>query len=421
MINLLQNAGFEGEWWRETASGKFYGEIFVPKPWVAFWREGTSVPHDPANQTGYGRPEFQIISREVPFLTPLRIRTGSHAVKLFTFYRIHDAGLYQQVQGIQPGSRLRGTAWAHAWSSSADDAASSDGVGSRSIFVRASDPIPEPLGAESSLLNFTFSLGIDPKGGTDPWSANVVWGEGAHIYNGYAQVPPVEVVAATSTVTLFLRSSVLWPLKHCDAYLDDAQLVAVGEVSAPLEVSITPVPVVVGTPFEVYARGDEGAKTFQFAQDTVFAKPPVARDDGGAVCQAVATAPGNYEVRVTSATGASSSVAFVVEPVPPPALPDFVPPREPYERTYLLLPPDASGEWLMAIAGSGIWDKRRWTIGGSADDAGIGPKVRRVVAVNPLQWRGDLKKYLEEAYPGVEYVALTAATPADLMRLLRSL
>ncbi len=75
----------------------------------------------------------------------------------------------------------------------------------------------------------------------------------------------------------------------------------------------------------------------------------------------------------------------------------------------------------MAIAGSGIWDKCRWTIGGSADDAGIGPKVRRVVAVNPLQWRGDLKKYLEEAYPGVEYVALTAATPADLMRLLRSL
>ncbi len=82
-------------------------------------------------------------------------------------------------------------------------------MGSRSIFVRASDPIPEPLGAESSLLNFTFSVGIDPKGGTDPWSANVVWGEGAHIYNGYAQVPPVDVVAATSTVTLFLRSSVL--------------------------------------------------------------------------------------------------------------------------------------------------------------------------------------------------------------------
>lgn len=421
MINLLQNAGFEGEWWRETASGEPYGEIFVPKPWVAYWREGTSVPHDPANQVGYGRPEFQIISRGAPFLTPPRIRTGSRAVKLFTFYRIHDAGLYQQVQGIQPGSRLRGTAWAHAWSSSADDATSSDGVGSQPIFVRASDPIPEPLGAEPRLRNFTFSVGIDPKGGTDPWSADVVWGEGAHIYNGYAQIPPVEVVAAMSTVTLFVRSSVLWPLKHCDAYLDDTQLVVVGEASAPLEVEVTPLSVVVGTPFEVRTQGDEGAKAFHFVQDTVFAKPPVVQDDGDVICQAVATAPGNCEVRVTSATGASGSVAFVVEPMPAPTVPDCVPPREPYERTYLLLPPNASGEWLMAIAGSGIWDKRRWTIGGSADDAGIGPKVRRVIAVNPRQWRGNLRKYLEEAYPGVEYVALNAATPADLMRLLRSL
>ncbi len=421
MINLLQNAGFEGEWWRETAVRKSYGEIFVPKPWVAYWREATSVPHDPANQVGYGRPEFQVISRETPFLVPLRIRTGSRAVKLFTFYRIHDAGLLQQVQGIQPGSRLRGTAWAHAWSSSVDDSASSDGAGNQPIFVRESDPLPESLlSAESGLLNFTFSVGIDPKGGTDPWSADVVWGEGAHIYNGYAQIPPVEVVAATSTITFFIRSSVLWPLKHCDAYLDDAQLVVVGETSTPLEVEISPASIVAGVPFEVRAQGDDGAKTFHFGHEGIFAKPPVVRDDGSLVCQAVATAPGVYEVRVISVTGASGSMNFAVEPTPVLPSPDFIPPREPYVRTYLLLPPDASGEWLMAVASSGIWDRRRWTIGGSADDAGIGPKVRRVVAINPHQWRGDLRKYLEEAYPGVDYVALTAASPADLMRLLRS-
>ncbi len=420
MTNLLRNPGFEGEWWRETASGHTFDEVYVPKPWVAFWREGLPVPHDPLNTTGYGRPEFQIINREAPFLAPLRIRSGNRAVKLFTFYRIHDAGLYQQVLGVQPGSRLRGTAWAHAWSSTEDDARSSEGVGSQPFFVRASDPVPEPFIPEAGLLNFTFEVGIDPKGGKDPWSADVVWGEGAHVYNGYAQIPPVEAIAATSTVTLFLRSSALWPFKHCDAYIDDAQLVLIGETSAHVEIEMSPQVVIVGQPFEVRAEGDDGESlVFTFSHETIFAKAPDV-DGDSAVCRAVATAPGDYEVRVVSAKGGSASLGFRVDPVPLPAVPDCVAPREPYARTYLLLPPTASGEWVMAIASSGVWDRRRWTIGGSADDAGIGPKVRRVIAVNPQQWGSDLKQFFEEAYAGVEYVALVAATPAELLRLLRA-
>ncbi len=221
MSNLLHNADFEDGTWRETFNGTEYGEIDVPREWVAFWKEGLPVPHDPENHDGYRRPETKVIQRQPPYLDPLRIHTGDQAWLCFTFYGIHDAGLYQRIEGIEPGTRLRASAWAHAWSSQDDDPHTSTGVGGGPFFRLESEE------ATSDQQNFTFHVGIDPTGGTDPWSDSVIWGEGAHIYNVYAQVPPVEAVAEGTAVTVFLRSSVLWRFKHCDAYWDTAELVAV--------------------------------------------------------------------------------------------------------------------------------------------------------------------------------------------------
>ena len=65
-------------------------------------------------------------------------------------------------------------------------------------------------------------------------------------------------------------------------------------------------------------------------------------------------------------------------------------PRIPYERPYVLLPPGAGEPWARAVVDA-TWDKHRYTLGGSADDAGIGNlDVRNVIAVNPDQWPGDL-------------------------------
>ena len=45
------------------------------------------------------------------------------------------------------------------------------------------------------------------------------------------------------------------------------------------------------------------------------------------------------------------------------------------------------------------------TIGGSSDDGGIGAlNNRRVVALNPNEWGGDLQAWYLQNYPGVEYV-----------------
>ena len=97
-------------------------------------------------------------------------------------------------------------------------------------------------------------------------------------------------------------------------------------------------------------------------------------------------------------------------------------PRVQYERTYVLLPPTADAAWVRAVVKS-TWDRRRYTIGGSADDAGVGDlDVRRVIAINPQDWQGDqsLEEFYAQYYPGVEYVAIIAATPEELAQKLAS-
>jgi len=93
-------------------------------------------------------------------------------------------------------------------------------------------------------------------------------------------------------------------------------------------------------------------------------------------------------------------------------------PRVQYERTYVLLPPNADAAWARAVV-KGTWDRHRCTVGGSADDAGIGDlDVRRVLAVNPQEWPGSLslEEFYAQHYPGIEYRSITAATPAEMAR-----
>ncbi|HEY67988.1 MAG: hypothetical protein DRI79_00100 [Chloroflexi bacterium] len=97
-------------------------------------------------------------------------------------------------------------------------------------------------------------------------------------------------------------------------------------------------------------------------------------------------------------------------------------PRVQYERTYVLLPPNADAAWARAVVES-TWDQHKYTIGSSADDAGIGDlDVRRVIAINPQEWPGPqtLAEFYAQYYPGVEYKAITAATPAELAQQLAS-
>jgi len=100
-------------------------------------------------------------------------------------------------------------------------------------------------------------------------------------------------------------------------------------------------------------------------------------------------------------------------------------PRAQYERTYVLLPPAAGAEWAKAVVDA-VWESQGFTVGRSADDAGIGDlDVRRVIAVNPELWgEGEdgagLRGFFQQYYPGVQYEPLEAATPALLRQKLIS-
>ena len=182
-----------------------HGNIYEPDHWEISWRDGGYAPHDLNHDHPYTQPECFVIKAEPPHLDPLRITHGTQAVHIFTFYSIHDVVLSQRIP-VPKGSKVMFSCKAHAWSSTDDNPHTSDQDG-------------------DAYENFTFRVGIDPYGDIDPWDQSVVWQLGKHIYDIYSQVPSLSVTAQADYVTLFIRSTVKYPFKHCDAYIDDCELV----------------------------------------------------------------------------------------------------------------------------------------------------------------------------------------------------
>jgi hypothetical protein len=527
----LKNGGFEADWADEKSHRcmvfpkegvpyeKNVGNIFVPPGWT-FW-----FYHDPGR---YDQPEGRDSWKEK---APERVRGGEKAYMWFTFNRSHDAGLFQQVS-VGVGARVRFTAWMHAWSNGLSEADGgkpsnglwSDGAGFEHVAWEAGT-LPHDTGDkwDDAKPNFTFWVGIDPGGGTNPLADTVVWGQGYHIYNGYVKQLEAEAVATSDTVTVFIRSKTLWAFKHNDAYVDDAELVVLQPGVTPPEVRLThrPAALKVGDAATLEARslssltnvgltvrqpsgqalavgdvevghdgdwrtwtyltsplGEAGVHTFTFtASDGVrvsatFDCAPEVRlsfwpsepkvgekvtvearslagltNVGLEVTQpsGVKLAVGNVAVgrdgdwhtwtyvltpageagahtvafSVSGGVQATTTIKYALAPLPTTG--DRGDPREQYERTYVLLPPDADSSWAMAVV-EATWNQRHYTIGGSADDAGIGDlDVRRVIAVNPQKWSDDLRAFFEEYYSGIEYIPVSASTPDELISKLERL
>lgn len=434
--NLLRNGGFEADWSEESShrclifdtAGRVEeaerGNIFTPPGWLVWFRHGLPVEHDPANNVGWAQPEVRDawIAHD-----PARVHSGQKGLLLFTFYRVHDGGLLQQVE-VEPGTRLRLSAWAHAWSNShlgphVDDPrwSEGEGVGYEHFFA-----VEGAEGLDDEARNFTFWLGIDPRGGTDPYAETVVWGQGAHIYNAYRPVPPVEAVAQAERVTVFLRSRTLWPFKHNDAYWDDVHLRVVGptqwvrisfEPPEPRAQQLVQVLVTSSVQYENTNLEVMGPAGVVPVLERSVEPPPDGYAWGWAFVPAM---PGSYRAVFTAEGGAQRPIEGTLEvgleePV-------WGLPREPYARTYVLLPPGAGREWVEAILDSGAWDRRRWTIGGSADDAGIGAlEDKTVIAVNPAAWPGDLEAFFRTYYPRTRYIAIEAGSPEELRRRLEEM
>jgi hypothetical protein len=61
------------------------------------------------------------------------------------------------------------------------------------------------------------------------------------------------------------------------------------------------------------------------------------------------------------------------------------------------------------------WDEHHYTVGSSADDAGIGNLDERLVtAINLKRWPSDLRVFFDEHYPGVKVSEVQADTAGEL-------
>ncbi len=222
----LVNGGFEADWSEGGSHSVLIfptdgdphhaemGNVFTPPGWLTWYLHGKPVDHDPMNAEGWVQPE---VKDAWLHHDPIRVHSGQKGIHMFKTWGIFDGGLLQQVS-VEPGSLLRAAAFAHAWSSQRDDPRWSEGAGGVCGFKLEGET------GDDDWRNFTFSVGLDPTGGQDPYASTVTWGRGAHIYNCYDEVPPVETVAESETVTVFLRSRALWGFKHNNAYWDDVTL-----------------------------------------------------------------------------------------------------------------------------------------------------------------------------------------------------
>jgi len=690
--NLLKNGDFETDWSQEKSHRclvippapapvyeKDVGNVFTPPGWTVWFRHTTE----------YAQPEVQDAWRADD---ARRVRSGEKALKFFTYSRCHDGGVFQQV-AVESGTELRLTAWIHAWSNHEDvnmyecwkcfsnvhiemgadfapcpncetginrdclkafprpnDGRWSEGAGDKPFSVVASEDV------DDNQRNFTFALGIDPTGGTNPLADSVAWGDGKHIYNEYAKIPQVEAPAQGNLVTVFMRSTTLWPFRHNDFYLDDVELVAIGDPSEqpdpgpvewnypviekgsnlgvhtiwsgkvldyarnlnaggarfPVVKSVDDLSLLVqikqlypdtitigrltsewehcqevsapganlddladkllgvildkiesdpqlaaavnywepgnepdppgtdgyrrlselmiilmdkaeahdlklaiftlnfGTPewdemqamveSGVFAVAREGGHILALHEGLHSANDPIDKWHGdkipgspivegagplcfryrylyhllqqrGEVVPLVVSEWCGYDQRELSVSEIVQRVAWYdrlarenyyvwafcpftlgptkdwkthdyekaypalvdymlgikndpnalptePQPEPPPEQPCRGAPRVQYERTVLLLPPTADATWAHAVVDA-TWDSKRISIIPSADDGGIGDlDVRNVIAVNPSEWQGDLKEFFDAYYPGVNYRAVEAASPAELLALL---
>ena len=203
-VNFLRNPSFEGQYKTyvptEPISDCPAGVCTtaqIPDEWTPYWRS-----HNPADPEFIIRqPEYKpacINNATCPF--PNRLRHGSEALQYFTFFSTHEGGVRQTVP-VSAGLTYCLSTWGHSWS--AQD---------------SGDIVSGPEDGE-----LFQKIGIDPTGGTDWMSADIIWSDQRMQYDVYGLFT-VTAKAETDQMTVFLYSQPSFAVKHNDVYWDDAFL-----------------------------------------------------------------------------------------------------------------------------------------------------------------------------------------------------
>ena len=244
--NLLKNGDFEvdGDTWPmqdgigEVQAALGWRAYFVDKPPKYVVRPEFCYEIDPTvpnpkpkpkdDGCFWARPEYRPLKAGPASMN--RIHGGVQVQKYFSYGRMHESGLMQRVTGITPGSQLRFSAFMEAWMCN--------------DFIEACDGGRKSQNATTMHLK----VGIDPTGGTDPFSANVVWSGEGDSFDVWTQFS-VEAAAVGDAVTVFTHSRPEWTdfaRMNNDVYVDDASLIVTAAPQSPtptLESAPPPAPV----------------------------------------------------------------------------------------------------------------------------------------------------------------------------------
>jgi hypothetical protein len=336
---------------------------------------------------------------------------GRSVQQLSTPFATHVAGLWQQTP-TATGNRYEFTAQCQAWSS--EDAAPGS-------ILEASD--------------VNIQIGIDPTGGLDPESPLINWSEKSQPI-GQWQTFYVSAEAESSILTLFLRSAPALPKRQQSVFWRNARLRPIGRYKRSVNI--------IGSgdtyirlepdqpqPEEVVSLFASSTRKHEFV-DLLVNEPDNRRrllelvdsgQDGERFTWEYALRPGAeglYDLRFVADDGARLlavrllRVARDVQMVPSNSA------RLDYSRIYVLLPPTADENWVVAAAQGSF--EGRYTIGFSADDAGIGVVGdRQVLAINPHHWPQVLTEaWFQQFYPGVKFTPVVVNSPADLEAWLKN-
>jgi LysM repeat protein len=210
---LLTNPGFEQPYQQEGTA-----DIFVANGWSVWYLTpgGPDYPincpdNAPATCKAYRVPGYRNTQPQNE-KEPARARSGD-SQSWGVSYAVYIAGVYQRVTNLTAGTRVRFSAYLQGFNCD-DDRGCFGGIGRYGYSYEPGDMMTR--------------VGIDPTGGTNAFSANVVWSSYLNPLDAFA-LQQVEAVAQGAAVTVFVWSSPTFPEKHTQVYVDDASLIAIGQ------------------------------------------------------------------------------------------------------------------------------------------------------------------------------------------------
>jgi hypothetical protein len=206
--NLLTNPAFDPPWSKrfDGCKNRVLEEVQVPDGWDPYFV--CQQPSDPPNINR--TPEFRMISSSN---YPDRVHSPPTALRYFNFWALNrSAGVFQVVNGVRPGSRLRFSMWVQLWTSDSD--------------IQPPSSLVQPGNLEARLC-------IQQAGGQlNLGDASLVCSGWARPWDHYEELS-VEGTALGSQVTVALNTRAEFPVKHNDVQADDAALVVIGQGSLP--------------------------------------------------------------------------------------------------------------------------------------------------------------------------------------------